>query len=57
MGSNVFTFNFDTQCIRDLRVAVNEKLNLSIDKTHNIYIRDKKKTVNYYAWSLPCFPI
>ena len=54
MGSNVFTFNFDTQCIRDLRVAVNEKLNLSIDKTHNIYIKDKKKTVNYYAWDRIC---
>ena len=50
----IFTFNFDTQCIRDLRETVNEKLNLSIDKTHEIYIKDRKKTVNYYAWDRIC---
>ena len=44
-----FEFHFDTELSHKLRDAVNDKQNLSIDKTSNA-----KDIGNYFAWDRIC---
>lgn len=51
MKSKVFTFKFDLQPARDLRVAINKKQNLSMDKEHKL---KDKNNISYFAWDRIC---
>lgn len=54
MKTKIFTFNFDVGLARQLRDAVNEKQNLSMDKEHDIIDTKAKKLVPYFAWDRIC---
>lgn len=52
--SKVFTFRFDVEPAKNLRDAINEKQNLSIEKEHEIKDAKTKKFVPYFAWDRIC---
>ena len=54
MTPKVFTFNFDVEPAKNLRDAINEKQNLSIEKEHEIKDAKTKKFVPYFAWDRIC---
>ena len=52
--SKIFTFKFDVEPAKNLRDAINEKQNLSIEKEHEIKDAKTKKFVPYFAWDRIC---
>ena len=54
MNNKVFTFNFDLQPARNLRAAINEKDNLSMDKAHKLRKKKAKIPIPYFAWDRIC---
>ena len=54
MNNKVFTFNFDLQPAHNLRAAINEKDNLSIDKEHELHKKKVKNPIPYFAWDRIC---
>ena len=54
MDKKIFTFHFDLQPAHNLRAAINEKNNLSIDKEHELRKKKVKNPIPYFAWDRIC---